>query len=269
MNKLFNCTIAAALISAPVFGVLPLMNPSPSFAQTLPGGGCWCNEYVTNRFGLPPHYRQVEFWVQDGYLQKQNFQQVSYPQPGAIVVIQPRVPGITDQPDNQGHFHGHVGVIKAVHDTPGGSLKIDVRGANQPGVAVSSKNAPEHNCPNVTIWSPSTNVRGRSDVTYWVANREAEINRIYVEVLGRNADPGGMTSWLNALASGWTFGQVRSAIAHSQESQANINRIYQEILGRNADPGGMTTWTNNLANGWTLDQVRNAIANSEEAKKRR
>jgi hypothetical protein len=78
-----------------------------------------------------------------------------------------------------------------------------------------------------------------------------------------------MTSWLNALASGSTLGQVRHAIAHSQESQANINRIYQEILGRHADPGGMTTWTNNLANGWTLDQVRNAIANSEEARNRR
>ncbi|HAA33117.1 MAG TPA: hypothetical protein DCE56_42090 [Cyanobacteria bacterium UBA8553] len=95
-----------------------------------------------------------------------------------------------------------------------------------------------------------------------------DINQIYQEVLGREADSQGLTTWLNALNRNTRLKEIRSRIAKSRETKGVINRIYQEVLGRNVDPSGLKTYTNHLARGWSQDEVREHIQRSDEANKR-
>ncbi|MBW4519333.1 MAG: DUF4214 domain-containing protein [Scytolyngbya sp. HA4215-MV1] len=99
---------------------------------------------------------------------------------------------------------------------------------------------------------------------------EDEINNIYREVLGRNADRRGLRDYSRQVQrSGWSLREVRRDIAKSREAEDRINDIYRSVLGRNADRDGLKTYTNRLAEGWTLRQVRRDIGNSREARNRR
>ncbi len=85
--------------------------------------------------------------------------------------------------------------------------------------------------------------------------QNAAVNRIYREILERDAEPAGMITWTNALTRGKTIEQVRRAIAESPEAQKKLNDLYLSMLCRPIDPTGRATWTNALASGWTLWQV--------------
>jgi surface antigen len=141
------------------------LDQSISIAQNTKA--CECTDYVANRFGIK-NYPDGGDW-DNGYLAQNGFYKIDYPQPGAVVVMERSFPGSDAQ-------HGHVGVIEAVHDTPpNGSLKIDVRGANQP---IGGSFFYENNCPNVRVTPFATSVRGRSDISYWMKNQVIE-NQIY------------------------------------------------------------------------------------------
>jgi hypothetical protein len=99
-------------------------------------------------------------------------------------------------------------------------------------------------------------------------DRTQEINEIYREVLGRDADTPGLKTWTRKLRR-TTLKRVRREIAQSTEAKNALNRIYQEVLGRNVDPGGLETYTKNLAKSWSLSDVRRDIQDSEEAMSRR
>lgn len=91
------------------------------------------------------------------------------------------------------------------------------------------------------------------------------INRIYKEVLGRDADYRGLRTWARELENGATLQEIRTEIARSDEAEDRIGDIYREVLGRSADSRGTRTWVNQLANGASLDDVREKVANSREA----
>ncbi|MBD2178768.1 pre-peptidase C-terminal domain-containing protein [Pseudanabaena sp. FACHB-1998] len=94
----------------------------------------------------------------------------------------------------------------------------------------------------------------------------ANVRQIYLDVLNRDPDSGGQQGWANAMLSGWTYAQVRSGIANSQESRNNVNAAYLNVLLRNADAGGLQGYVNALANNSTLRQVYESIATSNEAR---
>jgi hypothetical protein len=52
-------------------------------------------------------------------------------------------------------------------------------------------------------------------------SQEAElaVNGIYQQVLGRDADPGGLNGWLNFMANGASLSEVRRGIETSPEAQ--------------------------------------------------
>ncbi|MBE9040542.1 DUF4214 domain-containing protein [Oscillatoriales cyanobacterium LEGE 11467] len=97
----------------------------------------------------------------------------------------------------------------------------------------------------------------------------SDIDRIYRDVLGREADVDGLLHWSVELADGTPLSQVRQEIANSPEAEENIDRIYQEVLGRDVDRSGLETWTRKLARGSTLADIRREIESSEEAAARR
>ncbi|WP_051050570.1 DUF4214 domain-containing protein [Pseudanabaena sp. PCC 6802] len=96
-----------------------------------------------------------------------------------------------------------------------------------------------------------------------------DINDLYRQILGRNADRAGLDNYSRNLNSGWSLTQVRRDLAYSSESANSINRVYLQVLGRNVDPGGLETQRSFLANGGSLDQLRRNLASSDEARNRR
>lgn len=93
-----------------------------------------------------------------------------------------------------------------------------------------------------------------------------DINRIYRQVLGREADYRGLRTWSRELERGRSIRDIRRELANSNEAENAINQIYREVLGRNVDREGLRTWTRQLANGRSLREVRRSIERSTEAR---
>ena len=109
--------------------------------------------------------------------------------------------------------------------------------------------------------------------------RQAGVNQIYQQVLGRGADQPGLSYWQN---SGRTPGEIMSSLVNSgefkawsdydadksgtlspQERQAGVNRLYQGVLGRAGEPQGVNYWSQS---GATPEQIRQEMTNSGELK---
>lgn len=92
------------------------------------------------------------------------------------------------------------------------------------------------------------------------------INQLYRDVLGRNADWGELRDGSRDLERGRSLGYIRQEIAQSREARERINQLYREVLGRNADSSGLNTYTDRLADGWSLRDVRRDLSRSDEAR---
>lgn len=95
------------------------------------------------------------------------------------------------------------------------------------------------------------------------------INRIYQQVLGRNADYQELRTWSREITRGRTLGEIRHQIAKSREVENAIGQIYLELLGRNAGRESLEYWTRRLAKGTTMRQLRQTVERSREARLRR
>lgn len=98
------------------------------------------------------------------------------------------------------------------------------------------------------------------------------VEGLYTSLLGREADGGGETSWLNLLASGASRADVAAGFANSAEGQeavlgntAFINALYESALGREAETQGLDTWITALNDGVSRDDVTSQIFTSSEA----
>lgn len=78
---------------------------------------------------------------------------------------------------------------------------------------------------------------------------KAFVSRGYRDVLGREADPGGLQGWTDALRSGaisrtgFMYGLIYSPEGASRTAAA----LYSGILGRAPDPGGLSGWASAIA----------------------
>ena len=80
---------------------------------------------------------------------------------------------------------------------------------------------------------------------------QAFVSQVYRDVLGREADPGGLQGWVAALRAGQVSraGLVR-AFEYSPEGMGRrASALYSEILGRGPDPGGLAAWTAAMSSG--------------------
>ncbi len=98
------------------------------------------------------------------------------------------------------------------------------------------------------------------------------VSRLYVNVLGRDADPGGLEAWKSALVDGYQTGAgVAMGFVFSQE-YLNKNAIdgdfidtcYQGLFGRDADPAGRAAWLSFLAMGASRFDVFTGFLDSQE-----
>lgn len=94
----------------------------------------------------------------------------------------------------------------------------------------------------------------------------ALINHLYQEMLGRDADPEGLETYVEALERGWSVDKIRGEIANSHETRQILSQLYLEIFNRDADETGLNTYRDLLRRGWGLKRVRKDLIASPEAK---
>jgi len=91
------------------------------------------------------------------------------------------------------------------------------------------------------------------------------VSALYMKLLGRAADSGGLATWVGALNAGWSRNAVVAGILYSNEYKTNfVEGEYMNLLGRAADPGGLATWLSQLAHGVSNEWVIALIVGSPE-----
>jgi hypothetical protein len=94
------------------------------------------------------------------------------------------------------------------------------------------------------------------------------VNGLYVDVLGRTADAGGLAFWLQVLARKSSRDAVIRGFLTSDEAYVQVlNRYYQDYLHRPFDDVGQHAWLGLLDSGqYTLESVGTGFLTSEEYK---
>ena len=101
------------------------------------------------------------------------------------------------------------------------------------------------------------------------------VTRLYVKVLERNPDKGGLNYWMTQISTGkQTVYQVSTdGFFHSNEylnkKTANgtfVKTLYRAFMDRESDAGGYKYWMNKLQAGTSRDEVISGFANSTEFK---
>jgi hypothetical protein len=111
---------------------------------------------------------------------------------------------------------------------------------------------------------------------YGALSNSGYVQQLYLNVLSRPADSGGLQYWMGQLASGATRGDVLTAFSQSPEfesdtlstggttNNAEAYRLYVAALNRIPDAAGEAYWSSQLANGATPTQVAQGFVNSPE-----
>jgi len=88
---------------------------------------------------------------------------------------------------------------------------------------------------------------------------------LYMKLLGRASDSGGLTYWESQLSSGMSRSAVACAFLASTEYRtALVNSYYETFLGRASDSAGLSYWLTQLAGGARDESVIAAIVGSPE-----
>jgi len=100
------------------------------------------------------------------------------------------------------------------------------------------------------------------------------VRKIFQEVLGRDADPSGLSTYRARLREGWSENDLRSELKRSDEAKDRVAkqiviRAYRELLGREPDESGLTTYTGLIRQkGWSEQRVRDTLKASDEYRNR-
>jgi hypothetical protein len=96
------------------------------------------------------------------------------------------------------------------------------------------------------------------------------VRSLYVDLLGRGADQGGLNAHTARLLAGATRETIVHAFTHSTEYVGRVvDGIYSRYLHRRADPGGRASWVQRMADGMSENDVATAFINSVEYVTRR
>lgn len=98
------------------------------------------------------------------------------------------------------------------------------------------------------------------------------VNRLYVNLLQREADDSGLVSWTDVLKSGKEQGvKVAQGFIDSKEFKSRtisnteyIKILYRTFLGREADSSGLNSWLSVLDSGLSRMHVFRGFAESDE-----
>src|SRR5262249_662405 len=92
------------------------------------------------------------------------------------------------------------------------------------------------------------------------------VGQLYLNLLGRSADSGGLNTFVGLLDQGQaTRAQVAQLITGSDEYRSILVKdAYRALLGREADPGGLNFFVGFLRSGGTVAQIKAVFLGSAE-----
>ncbi len=103
--------------------------------------------------------------------------------------------------------------------------------------------------------------------------RARVVEGLYQSLLGRQAEPYGLSNWLNFLGANHTVEQMEAGLLASAEysqlhaatsDHAFLVATYHDVLGRAVDPSGLAFWSASLTFGVARADVAFAILSSDE-----
>jgi hypothetical protein len=131
--------------------------------------------------------------------------------------------------------------------------------------------------PDLNLWVNQLQVNPNYDVVrsgllgsteYFSSNggnNTAFVEALYLDVLNRPADSGGLTSFLNLLQGGSSRQQVADIILNSPESHGRIvDGYFRQFLRRPADPSSLNSFTLLLNNNVPEPVILGEILSSNE-----
>ena len=156
------------------------------------------------------------------------------------------------------------------------STQLDAT-ANVPGTFVYSPAAgtvPGAGTHTLSVTFTPTNATSYASITAnqtltVLSANQVFLQRLYLRVLGRPADPDGLSSFLSAMSGGNTRSDIYGDLIGSTEFSAReidpAIRLYQAALARSPDYAGLQNWSKALqAGALTLDAAADQFAASAE-----
>lgn len=98
------------------------------------------------------------------------------------------------------------------------------------------------------------------------------MNRLYVEVMGRSGDAGGLNSWCKIILEkektpievAQIFFQTKEFMDKEMTDSEYVQVLYRAYMDRQYDETGLNSWLSKMEAGTTRDQVRSFFETSEE-----
>ena len=123
------------------------------------------------------------------------------------------------------------------------------------------------------LGSGTSRTQVAQDLTHGSDHAGQVVDRLYVRILGRDADPGGRAFWTARLASGVGVRTLASQLYGSREYFAStgstpgsfVDAVYADLLGRPADPSGRAYWTARVAGGESRTVLSRLLFSSRES----
>jgi hypothetical protein len=89
--------------------------------------------------------------------------------------------------------------------------------------------------------------------------------RVYLDLLGRAADPGGKAFWLRKLTAGDPRGEIIRKFQGTPEyARRVVDDVYRTFLQRTPDPSGQAYWAGKVQRGANPDEIRTQVIGSNE-----
>ncbi len=91
------------------------------------------------------------------------------------------------------------------------------------------------------------------------------ICRVYLDLLGRAADPSGKAFWLRKVDRGESrVGIIRKYQTTPEYNRRVVDDVYKTFLKRNPDKGGQAYWAEKIRKGANPDEIRTQVIGSNE-----
>jgi SdrD B-like domain/Domain of unknown function (DUF4214) len=193
--------------------------------------------------------------------------------PGTYTITETHPAGYVDGKDTIGASGGVTGqdVFSNVKLAPNfndpnnnfGELTLIVQAVHDPELPKDlAPTPPVFTATPISIVSKGQLLASTASASNAALSSNAEfVNSLYVSILGRTADSGGLAGWLNYLGSGGTRQGLVNAIWTSTEHRwRQVTALYQTFLGVNPDQGALNYYANLMQNGASELSVAATIA---------
>jgi autotransporter-associated beta strand protein len=91
------------------------------------------------------------------------------------------------------------------------------------------------------------------------------VNQVYLDLLGRDAEPQGLVFWSAALLTGTSpFMMTQAIVASAEYHTREVQSFFQQYLGRPADAPSLNAFNQFLSQGGTIAQTKAVVLGSNE-----